>query len=104
MDLFKTRRISRILQKNVGHHLVDFDEVAEALCDVIGANVYIVNPEGKLWAAIDHEIENERMEQYLKDRQFPGEYARADGCGKDVSQYERGGSLDRLSRGNERYV
>jgi len=79
MDLLqKTRRISRILQKNVGHHLVDFDEVAQALCDVIGANVYIVNPDGKLLGlAIDHEIDNERMEKYLKERQFPREYARS---------------------------
>ena len=48
MDLLdKTRKISKILQKNVGHHLVDFDQVAEALCDVIGANLYVVSPEGE---------------------------------------------------------
>ncbi|MBD1373378.1 GTP-sensing pleiotropic transcriptional regulator CodY [Hazenella sp. IB182357] len=77
MDLLtKTRRISKILQKNVGHHLVDFDEVAEALCDIIGANIYVVGPEGKfLGMAINHEFENERMQQYLKTRQFPTEYA-----------------------------
>ncbi|MCS1352751.1 GTP-sensing pleiotropic transcriptional regulator CodY [Mechercharimyces sp. CAU 1602] len=77
MDLLnKTRRISRILQKNVGHHLVDFDEVAQALCDVIGANIYVVTPEGKiLGLAVNHEIENTRMEKYLKERQFPQEYA-----------------------------
>jgi transcriptional pleiotropic repressor len=78
MDLLnKTRRISRILQKNVGHHLVDFDDVAQALCDVIQANIYVVNPDGKLLGmAINHEIENERMQQYLRERQFPAEYAR----------------------------
>ncbi|SFS30137.1 GTP-sensing pleiotropic transcriptional regulator CodY [Marininema halotolerans] len=77
MDLLnKTRRISRILQKNVGHHLVDFDQVAEALSDVIGANIYVVSPEGLiLGLATNHEIENERMQKYLKDRQFPEEYA-----------------------------
>ena len=77
MDLLnKTRRISKILQKNVGHHLVDFDQVAEALCDVIGANLYVVSPEGEiLGLAVNHEIENERMQKYLKDRQFPDEYA-----------------------------
>lgn len=77
MDLLtKTRRISKILQKNVGHHLVDFDQVADALCDVIGANIHVVSPEGEiLGLGINHEIENERMEKYLKDRQFPEDYA-----------------------------
>ncbi|MFC4077681.1 GTP-sensing pleiotropic transcriptional regulator CodY [Salinithrix halophila] len=77
MDLLnKTRRISRILQKNVGHHLVDFDQVAEALSDVIGANIYVVSPEGEiLGLATNHDIENERMQKYLKERQFPEEYA-----------------------------
>jgi len=78
MDLLtKTRRISKILQKNVGHHLVDFDEVAQALCDIIGANIYVVSPDGKmLGVAINHEFENERMQQYLKNREFPAEYAK----------------------------
>lgn len=78
MDLLnKTRRISKILQKNVGHHLVDFDEVAQALCDVISANIYVVSPEGKLLGlAINHEFESERMQQYLQNREFPVEYAR----------------------------
>lgn len=78
MDLLsKTRKISRILQKNVGHHLVDFDEVAQALCDVISSNIYVVNPEGKmLGMAINHEFEDERMQSYLSAREFPGEYAR----------------------------
>ncbi|QKG83428.1 GTP-sensing pleiotropic transcriptional regulator CodY [Kroppenstedtia pulmonis] len=78
MDLLtKTRRISRILQKNISHHLVDFDQVAEALSDVIGANIYVVSPEGEiLGLGINHEIENDRMEKYLKDRQFPEEYTK----------------------------
>jgi transcriptional pleiotropic repressor len=78
MDLLtKTRRISKILQKNVGHHLVDFDEVSETLCEIIGANIYVVSPEGKLLGmAINHDVENERMQQYLKTRQFPQEYAK----------------------------
>lgn len=78
MDLLsKTRKISRILQKNVGHHLVDFDEVAQALCEVISSNIYVVNPDGKmLGMATNHEFENERMQSYLEKREFPGEYAR----------------------------
>lgn len=77
MDLLtKTRRISRILQKSIGHHLVDFDQVAQALCDVIGANIYVVSPEGTiLGLAVDHEIDNERMVKYLQERQFSKEYA-----------------------------
>ncbi|WP_149453153.1 GTP-sensing pleiotropic transcriptional regulator CodY [Pasteuria penetrans] len=77
MDLLtKTRCISRILQKNVGHHLVDLDEVAQALCDVISANVYVVGPEGGLLGvAINHDFTNERMQEYLKNRQFPDDYA-----------------------------
>lgn len=78
MDLLaKTRRISKILQKNVGHHLVDFDEVAQVLCDIIGANIYVVSAEGKLLGmAINHDLANERMEQYLKNREFPVDYAK----------------------------
>lgn len=78
MDLLsKTRRISKILQRNVGHHLVDFDEVAQVLCDIISANIYVVSPEGKmLGMAINHDFENERMQQYLKNREFPTDYAR----------------------------
>lgn len=78
MDLLtKTRRISKILQKNVGHHLVDFDEVAQALCDIIGANIFVVSPEGKmLGLAINHEVENERITQYIKTREFPTDYAK----------------------------
>lgn len=75
--LSKTRQISKILQRNVGHHLVDFDEVAQVLCDIIGANIYVVSPEGKmLGLAINHDFENERMQQYLKNREFPADYAR----------------------------
>lgn len=75
--LNKTRRISKILQRNVGHHLVDFDEVAEALCEVIASNIYVVSPEGKLIGmATDHDLESERMSAYLQNREFPVEYAR----------------------------
>lgn len=73
--LEKTRRINRLLQKNVGYH-VNFDDVAEVLKEVIGANVYVVDPEGKiLGIAIDHDIESERMQSYFRDRQFPKEYS-----------------------------
>jgi transcriptional pleiotropic repressor len=77
MDLLgKTRRISKILQKNMGNHLVDFDEVAQALCDAVNANIYVVNPEGKLLGlATNHSLENEQMGSYLENRAFPTDYA-----------------------------
>lgn len=72
--LDKTRLINKLLQKNVGYH-VNFDDVAEVLKDVINANVYVVDNEGKLLGiAIDHEIASERMQQYMRERQFPKEY------------------------------
>lgn len=73
--LDKTRKISRMLQRNVGRHFVDFDEVAEALCDVISANIYVVNPKGELLGVAIHHDKNERMQQYIDSRQFPEEYA-----------------------------
>lgn len=78
MDLLnKTRRISKILQKNVGHHLVNFDEVAEALSDVISSNVYVINPEGKLLGyAIHHETAEDQIQQYLSDRAVPIDFAK----------------------------
>lgn len=78
MDLLnKTRRISKILQKNVGHHLVNFDEVAEALSDVISANVYVINPEGKLLgSAIHHAVKEDQIQKYLTDRAVPTDFAK----------------------------
>ena len=78
MDLLnKTRRISKILQKNVGHHLVNFDEVAEALSDVIASNVYVISPEGKLLGyAIHHETDQDQIQQYLSDRAVPIDFAK----------------------------
>ncbi|SHF17758.1 transcriptional pleiotropic repressor [Seinonella peptonophila] len=79
MDLLnKTRRISRILQKNVGHHLVDFDEVAQAMSDVIASNVYVINPEGKvLGAAVYHESVRDPIQQHLSERTVPADFTRS---------------------------
>lgn len=77
MDLLnKTRRIAKILQKNVGHHLVDFDEVAQAMSDVISSNVYVIDPEGKLLgAAVYHESTDDPIQQYLAERSVPANFA-----------------------------
>lgn len=78
MDLLnKTRRISRILQKNVGHHLIDFDEVAQAMSDVVSANVYVINPDGGLLGvAVYHELANDPIQQFLAERTVSPEYTR----------------------------
>ncbi|MEL3933656.1 hypothetical protein RO468_20395, partial [Aeromonas enteropelogenes] len=54
---------------------VNFKEMAETLCKVIEANVFVVSRRGKLLGfAIKQSIENERMKKMLEDRQFPEEY------------------------------
>ncbi|WP_025027663.1 GTP-sensing pleiotropic transcriptional regulator CodY [Caldalkalibacillus mannanilyticus] len=74
MDLLsKTRRINNMLQRVSGP--VNFKEMAEVLCEVIEANVFVVSRKGKLLGfSIAQEIENERMSHYLEDRKFPVEY------------------------------
>ncbi|GGJ55889.1 transcriptional pleiotropic repressor [Anoxybacillus voinovskiensis] len=72
--LQKTRTINAMLQKAAGKP-VNFKEMAETLCEVIEANVFVVSRRGKLLGfAIKQSIENERMKKMLADRQFPEEY------------------------------
>ncbi len=72
--LSKTRRINEMLQKTAGQP-VNFRDMADTLCDVIQANIFIVSRRGKLLGfSIKQEIENERMKKMLEDRQFPEEY------------------------------
>ncbi|MBB5323681.1 transcriptional pleiotropic repressor [Anoxybacillus tepidamans] len=72
--LQKTRKINAMLQKAAGKP-VNFKEMAETLCEVIEANVFVVSRRGKLLGfAIKQSIENERMKKMLEDRQFPEEY------------------------------
>ena len=73
--LEKTRRINKILQKNVAQR-VDFNEVADVLMTIIHANVYLVSREGKIlgYALVD-EFECELMvRQVLKTGDFPERY------------------------------
>ena len=73
--LEKTRRINKILQKTAGQR-VDFFEVAEVLKNVINANVYLVDREGKILGyAIVDEFECELMiSQVIKAGEFPERY------------------------------
>ncbi|WP_027408678.1 GTP-sensing pleiotropic transcriptional regulator CodY [Anoxybacteroides tepidamans] len=75
--LQKTRTINAMLQKAAGKP-VNFKEMAETLCSVIEANVFVVSRRGKLLGfAIKQSIENERMKKMLEDRQFPEEYTKS---------------------------
>ncbi|WP_026675881.1 GTP-sensing pleiotropic transcriptional regulator CodY [Fictibacillus gelatini] len=75
--LEKTRRINAMLQQTGGKP-VNFKEMAETLCDVIEANIFVVSRRGKLLGiALKQEIENERMKKMLEERQFPNEYTNA---------------------------
>ncbi|WLR52332.1 GTP-sensing pleiotropic transcriptional regulator CodY [Bacillus tianshenii] len=72
--LEKTRRINAMLQKAAGKP-VNFKEMAETLCDVMQANIFVLSRRGKLLGfSINQEIENERMKKMLTDRQFPEAY------------------------------
>ncbi|MCP8969021.1 GTP-sensing pleiotropic transcriptional regulator CodY [Ectobacillus ponti] len=72
--LDKTRKINALLQQAAGKP-VNFREMADTLCGVIEANVFIVSRRGKLLGyAVHQQIENERMKRMLAERQFPEEY------------------------------
>lgn len=74
--LQKTRKINAMLQNAAGKP-VNFKEMAETLCEVIEANVFVVSRRGKLLGfAIKQTIENERMKKMLADRQFLEEYTK----------------------------
>lgn len=73
--LEKSRRINRILQKTAGQH-VDFEKVAEVLRNVVRANIYIADRNGKIlgYSLVD-EFECELMENnVLENGAFPAEY------------------------------
>lgn len=72
--LNRTRKINAMIQRSAGRS-VDYNEVSAILRDVITANVFILNRKGQLLGfAIHEEIENERMKNMLRKRQFPKEY------------------------------
>ncbi|SDW04544.1 transcriptional pleiotropic repressor [Marinococcus luteus] len=75
MDLLtRSRRINEMLQKTQGDH-VNFKDMAETLQEIIGANVFVVSRRGKLLGySIEQEIEHEKMQRILEERQFPQEY------------------------------
>jgi transcriptional pleiotropic repressor len=75
--LDKTRKINALLQQAAGRP-VNFREMADTLCEVIEANVFVVSRRGKLLGyAIHQQIENDRMKKMLAERQFPEEYTKS---------------------------
>ncbi|GAW94324.1 GTP-sensing pleiotropic transcriptional regulator CodY [Calderihabitans maritimus] len=73
--LEKTRKINKLLQKSAGHP-VDFEEMANVLCDVIGANCYVVGRSGKILGyAFMEGFSCEIMEDIVyKSEKFPEDY------------------------------
>lgn len=72
--LAKTRRINRLLQKTAAH-AVDFNEMAEVLSDVIEANIFVVNPTGKIIGAkVAQDIKSDRVKIMIQEKIFPIEY------------------------------
>ncbi|GAA3323587.1 hypothetical protein GCM10020331_048060 [Ectobacillus funiculus] len=70
------KKINALLQQAAGRP-VNFREMADTLCGVIEANVFIVSRRGKLLGhAIHQHIESDRMKQMLAERQFPEEYTK----------------------------
>lgn len=68
--LQKTRTINAMLQKAAGKP-VNFKEMAETLCEVIEANIFVLSRRGKLLGyAIKQSIENERMKKCWKSGNF----------------------------------
>ncbi|MBB6449305.1 transcriptional pleiotropic repressor [Geomicrobium halophilum] len=72
--LAKSRQINDMLQKTTGQH-VDFKDMAETLSHVITANIFVVSRRGKLLGySIQQEIEHDKIDRILEERQFPEEY------------------------------
>ena len=73
--LSKTRKINSNLQKSAGQ-AIDFNEISEILSVVIGANIFVVSPTGKLLGLnIIKTFDNDRVMRMVEERQFPEEYS-----------------------------
>lgn len=71
--LEKSRRINAMLQKVAGP--VNFKDMADLLSELIESNVFILSRKGKLLGhALIQEIDNDRINQIISERQFPEGY------------------------------
>jgi len=73
--LEKTRRISRLLEKSSGYP-VGFNEMANVLSELIGANVYLVDTEGALlgYRLLDDFECDIMVDEVLEQQRFPEAY------------------------------
>ncbi|WP_102028209.1 GTP-sensing pleiotropic transcriptional regulator CodY [Salirhabdus sp. Marseille-P4669] len=72
--LERARIINSMLQTATGKS-VNFNQMSDTLRDVISANIFVVSRRGKLLGfSIKQEIDNERMQHMISERQFPQEY------------------------------
>ncbi|MCK8817436.1 GTP-sensing pleiotropic transcriptional regulator CodY [Natroniella sulfidigena] len=71
----KTRRINDLIQ-HCGREAIDFEKMARVLSNCIGANVYIIDDEGKiLGSQLRNKFSCELMkEEVVEKGQFPQEY------------------------------
>ncbi|WP_067727411.1 GTP-sensing pleiotropic transcriptional regulator CodY [Oceanobacillus damuensis] len=73
--LTKSRKINAIIQ-NAGSKPVNFTEMAKTLSEVIEANVLVISRKGKILGHGLHDnIESERMNHMLEERQLPEDYS-----------------------------
>ena len=73
--LERTRKINRLLQLSES---VEYESVSRVLCNVIGANVYITNREGKIFGhAFVDDFECDLMiDKVIKQERFPKKYVK----------------------------
>ena len=67
--LTRIRKINAMLQNRRGTS-VNFMEMSETLCEVIGTNVFVVSSSGRILGhALSHQVQSERMKEILKTAQ-----------------------------------
>lgn len=72
--LKRERKISRLIQRQAGRG-VDFVSIAGILSEVIEANVYISDKDGKILGyGLLNDYECSKMEEILKEGKFPDDY------------------------------
>ena len=73
--LERARKINRLLQRSES---VEYDSISRVLCNVIGANIYIVNRQGKIYGyAFVDDFECDLMiDKVINQGAFPSHYVR----------------------------
>jgi transcriptional pleiotropic repressor len=72
--LQKVRQINKLLQKAAGHD-VNFNDMSSELADILHANIFVLSRKGKVLGVSAHRMmDNERMQGYISQHQFPNEY------------------------------